>query len=385
MSSVRSVLAGYAAAVRNHDEQQFLAAIDPHSSVFRGQQRTDYSSLVRLPLRLWRYAIVGEIRDPAAIRSATKRYGTPVRLLHVTLEFALDHDEPVPSRHDQYLVFTERNGHTYLAGDDALTVETIASWVGPWRYGPLSAVAGARSLVLGPPADSATMHVLAGEIDAGIARVSRVWGPGWSQRVIALIPASGEQFTALTGSAVREVSAAAVTDGVDSGSGRPYGQRLVLNPAQLQRLSPLGRRIVLTHEITHLASAAVTPDITPRWLTEGFADYVANLHTGQSVRTAATELHRAIAHGRVPAALPADGAFGASGSTLAQQYEQSWLACRLIAARVGQHGLVRFYRVVGTALATRAQAVASAFRRVLHETQARFTEQWRRYLVAQLR
>ena len=33
--------------------------------------------------------------------------------------YALRGVDPLPTRHDQYLVFTERDGHTYLAGDDA--------------------------------------------------------------------------------------------------------------------------------------------------------------------------------------------------------------------------------------------------------------------------
>jgi hypothetical protein len=385
MASVRSVLTSYAAAVRSRDERHYLAALDPKFTAFRDEQRTDYASLARLPLRIWRYAIVGEIRDPAAVRAARARYGMPVRLVHVTLQFALGTAEPVPSRHDEYLVFTEHGGHTYLAGDDALTGESLTSWVGPWRYGPLVAVAAGRSLVLGPPGDNARLRALADEIDTGIASVTRVWGSGWSQRVVALVPASNAEFTALTGAGIRDVSAAAVTDGIDAATGRPYGQRLVLNPAQLTRLTPLGRRIVLTHEITHLATAAATADITPRWLIEGFAEYIANLGTGQSTGTAAAELRTAIDHGHVPAALPTDAAFSASGSALAQAYEQAWLACRLIAADAGQAVLVRFYRAVGAALAPRAEAVAGAFRSVLHETGRAFTRQWRSYLIAALR
>lgn len=384
MPAVRQLLGTIAAAVRTHDRAKFLGAVDPHAAAFRAEQVTDFASLGRLPWRVWRYEVVGTVRDRAANRDAVRRYGEPVRLVHVTLLSALRGVEPVPSRHDQYLVFTERAGHTYLAGDDAVTDESISSWVGPWRYGPLIAVPGARSLVLGPPGERARLAALAHRVDAGIAAVSAVWGTGWSQRVVVLIPASAAEYAALTGAAVRETAAAAVTDGVDSGTGRPYGQRLVINPQQLSALSALGQRIVLDHEITHLATAADTPDITPRWLVEGFAEYVANLHTGQSVRTAAAELRAAVAAGRVPHALPGDNAFAARGPALARLYQQSWLACRLIAARAGQAGLVRFYRTVGTALAPRAEALAAAFRSVLHENQRAFENQLRAYLRVQL-
>ena len=381
MAAVRSLLVSLAAAVRDRDQAALVASLDPARPAFRAEQRKDYATLARLPLRTWRYQVDGQITDRAANRAVRARYGTPVRIVHVTLEYAFRRVEPERSRHDQYLVFTEHGGHTYLAGDDALTNEGLHSWVGPWHYGPLTAVSGALSLVLGPPAERGQLHVLATRIDGAISRVSHVWGGDWSTRVVALVPAGAAEFAALTGATVREVSAAAVTDGIDSMTGRPYGQRLVINPVQFDRLSPLGQRIVVDHETTHLATAADTADITPRWLVEGFAEYVANLGTGQRVRAAASELARAVAAGHVPTTLPADGAFASAGAT---QYEQSWLACRLIASRAGQDGLVRFYRSIGRALAPRAQAVAAAFRDVLHESQAAFTRQWQAYLKNQL-
>ena len=88
-----------------------------------------------------------------------------------------------------------------------------------------------------------------------------------------------------------------MTDGIDSGSGTSVRAASRPRPGALAALTPVGRRIVLTHEITHLATAAVTADITPRWLVEGFAEYVANLGTGQSVRVAAAELRTAVARG----------------------------------------------------------------------------------------
>jgi hypothetical protein len=99
---------------------------------------------------------------------------------------------------------------------------------------------------------------------------------------------------------------------------------------------------------------------------------------------AASELRSAIAHGQVPAQLPSDKAFDAKGAELARVYEQSWLACRLIAQRAGPAGLVRFYRAVGTALEPQADAVAHAFSGVLHETQGAFTTQWLAYLKTEL-
>jgi hypothetical protein len=204
---------------------------------------------------------------------------------------------------------------------------------------------------------------------------------------VAVVIASGpDELTALTGqgTAVSDISAVAVTGGRDA-SGRPFGQRLIMNPDAVEHLSAVGLRIVVQHEITHLASEPDTAATTPRWLVEGFADYVGNLGSGQSAQATAAELRAEVAAGTVPASLPADADFEAGGARLPQAYEEAWLACRLIAAQIGQDGLVRFYRAVASAVEPAAEAVAGAMTEFLHESTDAFTSQWRAYLQEQLR
>lgn len=390
VASARALLAAEAAALVHRDRAAFGAVLDRSSaaSAYRAEQLREYDNAVRVPLSSWHYGIVGAIRDRAAQRQAARRYDAPVLLLHVTAKYRLRGIDALPDRHEQYLVFVRRAGRILLAGDDALPGEALRSWSPPWRYGPLIAHRGAASLVLGPPSDARQLPGLATATDAAVSAVTRVWGTSWAQRVAVLIPSSQAEFRTLAGfpssGPASDASAVAVTTGIDSGTGRAYGQRLVLDPPQFARLTRVGRGIVLRHEASHLATAAATADITPRWLIEGFAEYVANLGTGQSVRVAASELRQAVAAGQLPSRLPSDQDFGARGATLARVYEQSWLACRLIAQRIGQHGLVRFYRAIGSALEPRAQAVANALGTALHVSRRTFVRQWRRYLQDQL-
>jgi hypothetical protein len=380
------LLAAQARAVIGHDAARLRTVLDPSAAArrFRTEQLGELANLRAVPLAGWGYTVIGQIRDRAAERAATLRYRAPVLLLHVTLGYRLRGVDALPSRHDLYLSFVARDRHTYLAGDDALATEGMTSWTGPWHYGPLAVAKGHRTLVVGPQASQRALPGLASAADAAVTAVTAVWGTGWTQRVAVVVPASTAEFDSLTGTAARDVSAAALTEGVDAASGEPYGQRLVLDPSELPRLTAAGRAIVMRHEVTHLAAAPDTADITPRWLVEGFADYVAERGIDEPVRRTAAELHAAVAAGRVPQVLPQDSAFDATGTALAGVYEQSWLACRLIAERVGVSGLVRFYRDVGTALEPQAQAVADAFGRVLHETQGAFTAQWRAYLKTEL-
>ena len=56
------------------------------------------------------------------------------------------------------------------------------------------------------------------------------------------------------------------------GQPKPVGDRIGINPANWPKLSPLGRRIVLTHELTHVATRVYTSESTPSWVVEGFAE-----------------------------------------------------------------------------------------------------------------
>jgi hypothetical protein len=124
----------------------------------------------------------------------------------------------------------------------------------------------------------------------------------------------------------------------------------------------------------------------PSWLIEGFADYVGNLGSGQPVRQAARELADEVRAGTLPAALPTDADFDGSSQRLAQVYEESWLACRLVASRAGQSGLVRLYKAVSSAAATDPDtALQVGLRGVLGSSVAGFTTSWRGYLKVQLR
>jgi hypothetical protein len=311
-----------------------------------------------------------------------------VLIAQVTLAYQLPGVDAVPSTHDLWLTFVRRHGTTYLAGDSDLVASGFSSWVGPWRYGKLGAVRGTNSLVLGPAGQSTLLHDLAADVDAAVPQVRAVLGSAvssavWPGQVAVIVPFSADEFATLTGASratITDVSAAAVTDGIDPVSRRAFGQRLVLNPAELSTLTKVGRQIVLRHEITHLATATITSDVTPRWVIEGLAEYVANQGTGQSVAVAASELRAAVRAGKSPTALPADSAFGMTGAALAQVYEQSWLACRYIAATIGTAGLVHFYSEIGQSLDPANASLAAALRSLLHESLAMFTAGWRSYV-----
>jgi hypothetical protein len=201
-----------------------------------------------------------------------------------------------------------------------------------------------------------------------------------------LIPNDASEFDALAGQSGDAASIAAVTTSDQVTIDHVVlGARMVFNPQNLLALSPDGQRLVVQHELTHLAARSVTSDQMPNWLVEGFADYVGNLAVSQPVTTAAAELAAEIKAGQIPKTLPTAADFTATGKRLGAVYEEAWLACRLIAIRYGQSALVRFYEAVATQSDLDPDnALADAFRSVLHVDAAEFVARWRASLVSEL-
>ena len=123
----------------------------------------------------------------------------------------------------------------------------------------------------------------------------------------------------------------------------------MVNPATFGDLQPDGRRVVITHELTHVAIRSSTTRPAPLWLSEGMADYVGYLGLGlPRSRVAAPWLARVRA-GTAPRRLPSDADFDPARTRIGPAYAAAWLACSRLADRYGQARLVAFYRAVAGA------------------------------------
>jgi hypothetical protein len=231
------------------------------------------------------------------------------------------------------------------------------------------------------------MGAVAREVRAGIGKVDAVWGTGWAQRAVVLVPATTRQMALIDDFRGDLHNIAALTSAeVSTAAGHPtpVGDRITINPVNWPLLSDVGAAIVIRHELTHVATRAVTGTQTPVWLSEGFADYVGFRDANVSVDIAAAALKRQVDSGHLPSGLPTDRQFRSSNSRLGAHYEAAWLACRYVAERFGQRTLVRFYRAVGTSSLPSRAALATALRDVLHLRLAGFTARWRHYVEAEL-
>jgi len=137
------------------------------------------------------------------------------------------------------------------------------------------------------------------------------------------------------------------------------------------KLKQRGAQVVMSHEATHVATAASFTSI-PTWLLEGFADFVALDHAGVPVNVAAGQILGRIRKEGVPRALPTSEDLDTRATGLGATYEEAWLACRFLAQEYGTGQLVRFYRKVSG-----GASAQEAFRSELGTTQRAFVAHWR--------
>ncbi|GHH62801.1 hypothetical protein GCM10017673_02620 [Streptosporangium violaceochromogenes] len=247
-------------------------------------------------------------------------------------------------------------GMLALVGAGAAGARPAPGGAGDLWPGATAVVWGERSLVAGHRVPLAVLRDLAARADRACRTVGEVWGP---VRAVVLFPATDAEAAALAGAAATGGLAALAT-----------ADRVIVLPAGYARLSPLGRDVVIAHELTHVATGATRGGRVPMWLSEGFADYVGYRGTGVAAGVAAAELAREVRAGVLPARLPGPADFAPGAPRAAQAYEEAWLACRYVAERFGERALVRLY--------------GSDVGSVLGLSRERFTAAWRDHLRREL-
>jgi hypothetical protein len=385
-TAVRDLLNRRGRALVRKDRSAFFATIDPASKAFRSKQAAYFANLVKVPFGTWTYELEGGIEGPSS-GSQFQRYFAPVWVPHVRVHYTLAGYDRAPTVGDAYFTFVKR-GSKWLIGSDSdvakLGFTTTREF---WDFGPVNVVRGTYALVLGHPKSNLSLRTMADEIDRDVPRVNAAWGTSWSQRVVALVPSTQRELSRILSGAgdLNQIAAVATAELEGDEASKPVGDRVIVNPPNFTKLGPLGRRVVITHEITHVATRQATSDLVPTWLVEGIADYVGYKDTGVPVSVAASELRRDLQRGNALGSLPTDAAYSGSNKKLAQAYEKSWLACKYIAEKFGQATLMRFYRVVGAHRSgTETSAIDRSLRTVLHLTLKSFTAQWAAYVRAQL-
>ncbi|SEL75281.1 hypothetical protein [Streptacidiphilus jiangxiensis] len=385
-AGVQAALDARTVAIRARDARALAATLAPSAPAdLVRRQHELLANLAQVPLAQWSYRVLS--LDAYPLPPALEAGGGAGERAAVAaeLDYRLAGFDEQAMTATQYLTFERGGDGTWRLAADR---DHDGGDVLLWDLGPVRVVRGRYSLVLGLR-DQASLAALGAEADQAVPAVSGVWGGGWGQRTVLLAPQTADQFGTLLGADPSAFAgiAAVCTGELGAADGRRT-DRITVNPDAWDGLSALGRRVVITHETTHVATRTLTESWTPRWLSEGVADWTGYLGTGRTPAQTTPELAAALTAAgpgaaRLLASLPRDSAFdgGAPGTALQQAYQKAWFACRTVVDRYGQAKLVALYAAVaaeGAAGKLGQDAVVDrALRRTLGVGTDTFTAQWR--------
>lgn len=354
-ATASGLLAARGVAVLAHDATAMARTSAPSATPAVRELATRTATL---PLTRWVYAVEVEVPGPVAGER------TVTAVLHYRL--ATDGADVTARRH-LVLATASAAAGWQLVADDPVGAAL------PWDVGRVVYAAQQHAAAL---ATTTTVDALGLAAQAGLAEaaVSTMWGSGWSRSPVVVGVAGPRDLAALTGrsaAAVRGLVAVSTPD------------RVYVDLAAYAGLSAAGRRVLLTHEVVHLATRSGADLAVPGWLKEGFADYVGFLGSGIGTGVAAASLLDRVRRSGPPAMLPGDSAFdpaagsAASGYVPADAYSAAWIACRMIATDVGSAGLARVYRATSVGAGEDEANADVALRQVTRHSLAWWTQRWR--------
>ncbi len=353
--AVQAVLDARAAALLGRDRTAWLAPVAGEGSVteparsalaaYAARTARTFDRLGAVPLAIWTWEVTGSGTALSAERAQQLPAGSWVA--RTTLVWSLEGagDDPVRRQQDLTVVPSGDGGWAVADDADGDTVPDL------WDLGDVSVLRGDRAVVLGT-AGADELRRAAAVATTAAQGVDAVWGTGWPRRTVIEVPADQDQMARLLGrdddTGLDQI--AAVTTGELTGAdGATRGDHVVVNPKGFGQLAPLGQRVVLTHELTHVATRHDAVRAVPLWFSEGFADWVGYRGTGLARAQVADDLLRTVRADGPPADLPAADAFDPSKTDVGPAYSGAWLAVDSLARRYGDDAVVQLYRAASQA------------------------------------
>lgn len=381
ISAVQDLLSARAAALKAHDKGAWMATVDRAGSAFGGRQSVAFDNLRKLPLGQFSYGAVQ--LAPALGQARAIQVGPKAWVATVQGTYSLAGYDLAPRAFDATYTLVRRPTGWRIA-DDSDGVTSLQFWDLPG----LRVIRGGSALVIGN-APEVRMRDYTAIADSAVRRVSGVWGSDWNAHVVIVTPSTTDEFAGLlmrsTDDGLDQV--AAITQGeIDPGQ-RSQGDRVVINPKAFTALQRDGRRVVITHELTHVATRSATTRPVPIWLSEGMADYIGYSGLDLPRTRVSSDLLTLVRQGKGPKTLPTEADFDPARKKIAQYYSASWLAVSRLVDLYGQARVISFYRSIAGELTVDQSAQfdpeaasVQAFPQSFGVTEGQFVDSWKRYL-----
>ena len=391
-AAIKELLDRRARAVLTRDEASFMATVSKRDASFVKRQRERFRWASEVPFRTYglvaQWDLMGDLARPA---DRSRYPGASAVSIPLTQErYTLDRYSSRPAVEDLYLTFVKDRDRWLVASDSDLADVGLLTSRHLWDFGPVRELRSDHFSVLSHPCGKGSNCALVpGELlalaESALDRVVQRWGLPWRKRVVLLLPSSFEELSEMI-QATFELDdfVAFATSTVDLKHDFRYGgHRIVFNPAGLGERSQESLLLILTHELTHVATRSVSGPFVPTFVEEGLAEYVSRGPDAGLSSSLAAQIGAQPFRGT----LPDNWRFvTGSGADIYRSYVEAQSAIRFLADRWGRRSLERFYRALGrphVAPGTTAYHLDRALRSTVGVGRRRFERLWAASIVDQ--
>jgi hypothetical protein len=293
-----------ARAVIDGHESAFMATVDGTRASFVSAQRVTFQNLQDLPLTSMSYTV-----GKYGLTNAPGITGGPLLSPAVTEKVFFADTDQHPMAVDVSDTFVERDGHWRLAADTTNAASSGGVTARPWAGPRIDVVVRGPLIVVADASEPGRATSVADTVESDLSFDAGILDVAVDDHLIVDATSSGSvsKFD-------NDESAGAVTfpvDGLNRLDETQFaGMRVKLNPQYITQL--LSDKVILRHELTHYLMFRYS-GLTPKWLTEGLAEYVAHQPEGLSSEYMTSETYDRLMKG--PRQLMASGVFGLDPST----------------------------------------------------------------------
>jgi hypothetical protein len=239
-------------------------------------------------------------------------------------------------------------------------------------------VRSARTLIVYRGSQETLAGRLLQAADRAYAQVGAAWTGRWERKAVILVPRDETETEKLVGARDLSRVAAVASSSVESGDvERVLGNRIVVNSTNVGRYDPLNLQVLVTHEMTHVATRTLG-DGVPLLLVEGFADYTAL----KPVRLPFEVTHQALARRSFDNRLPRDRDFRTRNAPVA--YDEGSSFCQWVAETYGSRRLQALYREFKGSDPPKPAELDRGFRKVLRTSYGAAERRWAAWVREQL-
>jgi hypothetical protein len=377
------LLAKRAKAVVDRDRAAFLATVDRRQKAYYRRQATLFARMRTVPFSSFDYELAARPRPAARLRGRYHAQQVVMAPVQSRYRFRDQDKSPVLARHSYTFVLVAGTGWRIAGpGDQRLRARDDHEI---WDDGPVQTLRSDRTLIVHHPGEERLARRLLAVADKAYGQVGAAWAGKWERKAVILVPSDQDEAEDLVGARDLSRVAAVASSSVESGAAeRVLGNRIVVNTANVARYNDLSLQVLITHEMTHVATRTLG-DGVPLLLVEGFADWAAltPVEGRFRLRDTRSALAARVAAGRFDGTLPSDREFRTGDAAVA--YDEGSMFCLWVARTHGAAKLRALYRAFAGSDPPTPGQLDRGFRRVLGISRQSAEGRWAAWVRQQLR